>query len=227
MRSCLKMLALVALASATFSWAKVASGPNDIVVLEPKDLVASARVAGESMTLHSLNNGLTYLYIEQQQLHRILVLDVTDPARIREVSTVGLDASGAFNFGEMIGFTGAVVRFQDGRRAGVMSFENPAQPRLSQVGTALAGEQTEPINQDGFLATDGFAGAAQPAARDYRVVDSSHPESLQLLATVKGVQATLVKTDTGTTFLLGQDGLTVIRRPSVELRNRLESTSTS
>jgi len=223
----LKMLALVALASAAFSWAKVVSEPNDVIVLEPKDLAASARVAGESMTFHSLNNGQTYLYIEQQQLHRILVLDVTDPARIREVSTVALDAPGAFDFGEMIGFTGAVVRFQDGQRAGVMSFENPAQPRLSQVGTALAGEQTEPINQNGFLTSDGFAGGARLAAHDYRVVDSSHPESLQLLATVKGVQATLVKSDTGTTFLLGQEGLTVIRRPSVELRNRQESTYSS
>ena len=58
---------------------------------------------------------------------------------------------------------------------------------------------------------------------DFSVVDSRQPENLQLLANVKGVRTTLSKNGTGTTFLLGQDGLTVIRRPAVELRNRMES----
>ena len=96
MRSCLKAFALLVLALATVCWAKVVSKSTDIVVLEPKDLPAEAQAGGESMTLYSANNGQTYLYVEQKQLHRLLVLDVTDPARIRELAMVGLDAPAPF-----------------------------------------------------------------------------------------------------------------------------------
>lgn len=41
-----------------------------------------------------------------------------------------------------------------------------------------------------------------------------------LLTTVKQVKHRVVKDDTGTTFLLGSDGLTMIRRASVEADNR-------
>jgi len=227
MRSCLKMFALAALALATVSWAKVASKSNDVVVLEPKDLPAAAQVGGESMMLYPLNNGQTYLYVEQQQLHRLLVLDVTDPARISQVAAVTLDAPAPFEFGREIGFSAALVRFEDGRGAAVMSFADPKQPKLTQVGTSLAGDGMESIDRDTFLTITGTSGAVSPAARDYVLVDSSNQENLQTLATVKMVKTTVAKDDTGTTFLLGKDGLTVIRRPSVELRHRLESTYTS
>ena len=227
MRSCLKMFALVLLALATVSWAKVVSKSNDIVVVEPKDLPAAAQAGGESMTLYSANNGQTYLYLEQQQLHRLLVLDVTDPARIKEVATVGLDAPAPFRFGERIGFSAALVRFEDGHGAGVMSFANPKQPKLTQVGTALVGADADSISPDVFLARDGSAVPEKPFVRDYRVMESSDPGDLRLLTTVKGVRKAFEKSDTGTTFLLGQDGLTVIRQPRVELKNLLESTYAS
>jgi hypothetical protein len=51
---------------------------------------------------------------------------------------------------------------------------------------------------------------------DFQVIDTSTPSDPVLLATVKQVKHRLVKDDTGTPFLLGSDGLTVIRRLSVE-----------
>jgi hypothetical protein len=48
------------------------------------------------------------------------------------------------------------------------------------------------------------------------VIDISSPSDPLLLTTVKEVKHQVVNGDTGTTFLLGRDGLTVVRRLSVE-----------
>jgi hypothetical protein len=48
------------------------------------------------------------------------------------------------------------------------------------------------------------------------VVDNSNPAGPTPLATIKQVKHTIVDGDTGTTYLLGSDGLTVIRRLRVE-----------
>jgi hypothetical protein len=40
------------------------------------------------------------------------------------------------------------------------------------------------------------------------------------------VQSKLANEDTGATFLLGSDGLTVVRRPAVELQNYLQNSYT-
>jgi hypothetical protein len=52
--------------------------------------------------------------------------------------------------------------------------------------------------------------------RDYQVIDISSPSDPLLVTTVKEVKHRVVNGDTGTTFLLGSGGLTVIRRLSVE-----------
>ena len=52
--------------------------------------------------------------------------------------------------------------------------------------------------------------------RDYQVVDSSNASDPVLLATVSQVKHKVVNGDTGTTFLLGSQGLSMVRRLSVE-----------
>jgi hypothetical protein len=54
------------------------------------------------------------------------------------------------------------------------------------------------------------------AAHDYRVADVSTPAHPTPLATIKQVTHKVVNEETGTTYLLGSDGLTVVRRPRVE-----------
>jgi hypothetical protein len=52
--------------------------------------------------------------------------------------------------------------------------------------------------------------------RDYQVVDLGAGGGASVVATVKQVTQKVENSYTGTTFLLGSDGLSVIRRPSVE-----------
>ena len=61
-----------------------------------------------------------------------------------------------------------------------------------------------------------------PVARDYQVVDTSSPADPVLLATVTLVKQQVSNDQTGTLFLLGSQGLTVVRRPRVEQERRLE-----
>jgi hypothetical protein len=60
------------------------------------------------------------------------------------------------------------------------------------------------------------------AAHDYNLVDVSNPAHPTPVATIKQVNHKVVNEETGTTYLLGSDGLTVIRRPRVEEDHRIE-----
>ena len=62
-------------------------------------------------------------------------------------------------------------------------------------------------------------------ARDYRLVDTSVPLKPTLLITVYGVQATITDPETGATYLVGRDGLTVVRRPEVEQQERANASA--
>ena len=98
MKYLLKILMLAALASAPVVRAEVASPSVQIIVMRPTDFPLLTRVAGQSMDLHPFNNGTTYLYIEQQQVDRIVILDVTDPARDKPVGTAKLETPAPFDF---------------------------------------------------------------------------------------------------------------------------------
>jgi hypothetical protein len=60
------------------------------------------------------------------------------------------------------------------------------------------------------------ADATPPAARDYQVVDTADSKEPTLVQTVKQVREEITNDETGTTFLLANDGLYLIRRPAQE-----------
>jgi hypothetical protein len=226
------LLLVAALAPTAIAYGEVASQSKEMVVLQSADLPQPARAEGQAMTLRSPGDGRTYLYIEQQQLGRLLILDVSDPARIKQAGTVNLAAAAAFDFAGSAGGYGELVRLRNGNGLAVIDFKNPRQPVLAALGGQFAASAAEPVGRDGLLlsrvsAEAATAHEAAPLPRDYQVVDAAKPHSPQLLATVKMVNQELVNDETGTTYLLGADGLTVVRRPAVELRYWLESTYTN
>jgi hypothetical protein len=219
----MKTLSIVALASATLGGAEVASSSKDIVVLQPQDLPQLSRAAGQSMELLSPGNGRTYLYIEQQQLAQLLILDVTDMAHIKEAGVVKLDLPAAFDFASSAGPTASLIRFRGTGTCAILSYANPLHPTLSAATDPIHGTEAEPINRHGLLISESRIPSSTLPPRDYQIVDSSNLQSPHLLDTVRDVQQTVERGETGTTFLLGTNGLTIIRRPHQELRNWLES----
>ncbi len=74
------------------------------------------------------------------------------------------------------------------------------------------------LGDDGYSVTNAVSiqADAQPA-RDYKVVDSANSQELNRVVDVKGVREEIAKNDTGTTFLLTEGGLYLIRRSAVEM----------
>jgi hypothetical protein len=174
------------------------------------------------MEVLSPGNGRTYLYIEQQQLAQLLILDVSDMAHIKEAGTVKLDLPAAFDFASSAGPAASLVRFRGTGTFAILHYANPLHPTLAAAND-LHGTDADPIDDLGLLIGERHIFMTTIPPRDYQIADATNGQAPRPLATVHEVQQTMERDETGTTFLLGANGLTVIRRPHQELRNWLES----
>ncbi len=195
--------------------AEIHSKSKDLVVMEAHDLPEQAQVAGNSLFLHSDDGGSTYLYVEQQQGARLSVFDVTNPARIKLVESKPLPAQGAFDFIRPLGDNTELVYFRNGQKEAVLDLRKATAPVLRVIPTATDLGTAEPLGESGLLVTSQTQHYVPAVARDYQVIDiaTSIPTPL---ATVKDVKHRVTNDETGTTFLLGSNGLTVVRRLSAE-----------
>ena len=210
------LLVLSTFAAPLISRAQLHSRSGELVVMEPRNLPEAAQVGGNSFFLHADEAGSTYLYVEQQQGARLAVFDVTDPGRIRMVSSTSLTVDGPFDFVRPLDSRAELIRFRDGKGVAVLDLAKASKPSLHIVSTLLDPGQTEPLGETGFLAVNEPYNYIRAVPRDYQVVDISTPSDPTLLTTVKQVKHRVVNSDTGTTFLIGSDGITVVRRMSVE-----------
>jgi hypothetical protein len=198
------------------SQAEVHSESGELVVMEPSNLPEQAQLGGNSFFLHSDNSGRTYLYVEQQQGAVLTVFEVTGPSRIKMVSTTSLTVDGPFDFVRSLEGSAELVRFRDGKTVAVLDLRKASKPSLHVVSGLIDPGPAEPLGETGFLGVNEPYNYVRAIPCDYQVVDITTPANPVLLTTVKQVKHRVVNDETGTTFLLGVDGLTVIRRISVE-----------
>ena len=212
----LSFIAIATLVAPLAGHAEIRSKSRDLVVMEPRDISEQAQLPGNSLFLHPDNAGRTFLYIEQQGGKRLSVFDVSDPGKIKLVSSTPLATSGAFDFVRPLGETAELVRFRDGIRVAVLDLRKAKKPNLILEPALAAQMTTEALGETAFLAVSEVYNYAPATPRDYQIVDISKPYDPALLTTVKQVKHRAVNSETGTTFLLGSDGLTVVRRTRVE-----------
>jgi hypothetical protein len=198
------------------SSAELHSNSKEIVVLEPQDLPEQAQHISESLFLHADNGGSTFLYLEQKEGARLVVLDVTDPARIKSVSAIPLEARGAFDFVEALNDHGELIRYRRNGGIAVLDLTKAKKPMLHTVTSEAGFVTTESVGRSGFLATSGPHREVNLTAQDFQLIDLSGRSGPAVLTTIKQVNHRVTNDETGTTFLLGGDGLTVVRQPSVE-----------
>jgi hypothetical protein len=210
------MSALLALISVSAVHAEVRSKSNDIIVLQPTDLPEQAQTPGNSFFLYSDNDGSTYLYIEQQQGARLTTFNVTDPSKIKFVSSTMLTSPAPFDFVRPVGGRAELIRFRDGKGVAVLDLHTAIKPTVKIISGLSESGSTEPLGEQAFMLINEPYNYIRAIPRDYQVIDISSPSDPLLITTVKEVKHQVVNGDTGTTFLLGSDGLTVIRRLSVE-----------
>jgi hypothetical protein len=190
----------------------------------PADLPELARQTGDAMFLHDTIDGGTILYIEQNQGSRLAIFDVTDPGHVKGEGSVQLEATGPFDFVSTLGNRAEIVRFRQSQGSAVLDLHKDKVPTLKTVqGLTLQGP-VSPLGDDGFTVR-AQAGTLHEATgpqltRDYQIIDTSSPTDPSHVLDVKDVREELTKQDTGTTFLLTEEGLYVIRRPVVESDKR-------
>jgi len=202
--------------------AEIKSRSGHQIVEEPTDLPEMARTPGQALFLYQAQNGETYLYVEQQNGARLAIFDVTDPAKIKAAASVPINAPGAFDFVRYLNDRTELIRFRDSDRLAELNLRQPKTPTLTMKASLGEPGHTESLGQTGLMMINGHYRYVGSVAHDYRLMDVSNPEHPAPLATIKQVKHKVVNEETGTTYLLGSDGLTVIRRPRVEEEHKIE-----
>jgi hypothetical protein len=210
-------LMVAALAVANISaHATTKTRSQTLVVQSPSDLPVLAQKGGEAIYLHDNGQGTTVLYVEAENGSKLIVLDVSDPAKIRRVSEAPLAASSAFDFVWLIG-DDVLIRYRNGSGDALLSFKHYKQPQLVDASAFGSSEVLEAVGQSGLLLA--AANVVHDPASDpqsYQLLDTAGTSGPRLLATILGVKQRLSNPDTGTLFLLNDDGVTLIRQPRIE-----------
>jgi hypothetical protein len=194
-----------------------ANSSDKILVVPPTDLPELALQTGEAMLLRDTADGRALLYVEQPQGSRLAIFNVTDPVHVKGEGSVQLGTSGTFDFVSPIGSKQELIRFRQGGESAVLDFHKEL-PNLRAIeGLTLRGS-IKPLGNDGFIVAG--QDMERPPARDYQVVDIASEAEYLSVFDVKQVHAEVSKADTGTTFLLGDDGLYMVRRPAAESDKR-------
>ena len=212
--------AILAISGAT-AGAAVRPHSNTIVVDSPKNVPSLAQTDAEAMYLHDTNDGKTLLYIEAQNGQQLTALDVTDPARIRRVAQTAIPAPSAFDFVRAVGDEGVLIRYRDGSGVALLSLRHSKHAVLVNSVALDSAETSESLGQTALLIAFNER-VSQPGGdpQNYKVVDTSNTSDPRLLATIPTVTQRLAKSDSGTLFLLNENGVTVVRRLRVEQEHR-------
>ncbi len=196
-----------------------ANPSSNVIVIPPTALPALARQSGDAMFLRDAKDGRSILYVEQSQGAELAVFDVTDPGHVKSEGAVTLSASGPYDFVSPLGGQKELIRFRQDRTEAVLDLHKATVPSLEQIPGLNSHGEIALLGSDGFTASQQSQANATFAEsrpmRDYQVVDTSNSDPVPVVE-VKQVREELSKQDTGTTFLLAEGGLYLIRRPEKE-----------
>jgi hypothetical protein len=191
-----------------------ANPSNRTVLVRPTDLPALAQQSGDAMFLHDTWDGRILLYVEQRQGAQLAIFDVTDPAHVKGEGSAQLNAAGPFDFVAALGERAELVRFRHLQEDAILDLHKiptlkKLQGRQVQTSTVLLGDGSP-------LAGPAIAPAMGQSVRDYQVFETGKSHADDRIVEVKQVRQEMTNADTGTTFLLAEKGLYIIRRPALE-----------
>ena len=196
-----------------------------LVVVPVSELPEAAQMPADSMWLLPAGNGDTFLYLEQQSRHRIVVLNVSAPGKIRAKTFVPLDIDDSFEFVRSAGPAAALVCFRGDKGSGIIDFSQPRHPVLTMLPLLKQASQIEEAGPAGLIISSSQRPYEKSLGTTVQVVDITIPNTPQILSTVPNVFQQLSDSSTGARYLLSEKGLTVVRQPDVEIAHQLASRS--
>jgi len=194
-----------------------------IVVESPSDLPELARGRCEAMYLHRTATAQAILYLQRDQGRKLGILDVTDPAKIRAVGQVSINAPSAYDFIQDLADSGVLIHYRNHSGFAVISFKNYKEPVLKSEPEYLHPASVEADGSSALLLVSANGASAPAREPEYEVLGISNPSSPTPLATIRGVIQRLDRPSTGTVFLLNDQGLTVVRRLGAEREHNIEN----
>lgn len=192
---------------------------KNIVVSSPAASPALAQCGAEAMYLHDLGDGRTLLYVEDQGGRSLSILDVTTPGAIKIVGHAEIAAKGPFDFVSDVTDNGTLIRYRAGSGFALIDLMHWKHPSIVERPELTNAIRAEAIGTGGVLLSSGdVLPKMARLPQSYDVVDTSNLSKPRNLATIPMVSQRLLKSDTGTLFLLGPAGITVVRRLGAEQR---------
>jgi hypothetical protein len=211
-RNTMNLTAKTALFGAVLTLTMVANQANAYVrpnlMLQP----LAATNGAQDILLHADDNGSTYLYVEQQQGALLSVYDVTDPAHMKLDAKVETGAHTSY-FVSGIGDSELVV-FRDGSGGAVLDMHKAKAPKLTML-AGQVGNAKELLGDSGYLSSSSATPTSDAAAQPGMVVETA-VAAPRVVGTVPNVTKQVRRQETGTTFLLGKNGVTVVRQIDTE-----------
>jgi len=187
----------------------------DIQIVPASALPAQTQQPAQDVLLYSNRIYDAWLYIEQEHGSRLLVLDVSEPSKIRLVATVSTGLTKPFDLVPVARKRYAIARFRDGSGEELLDLSQPRAPRVTaasiQFDNPRATERSVTYPGVELRVSDSVAGEGQ----DVQIVQPGKAPTL--IATVLQVTHRTFRPATGTLFLIGEQGLTVVRQHGAEL----------
>jgi hypothetical protein len=209
------ILFLAYLATAQLTFGAKHPSPPDLQLVAPSALPGQTQAPAQDLLLYTNHFTYAWLYLEQEQGARLIVLNVAEPSNIRMVADVATGLEKPFDLVPVPHKHYAIARFRDGSGQMLLNLSHPRAPKVvaAPAGLSVAARSNSSQEYPGveLRAVGGVTGQAQ----DLQVIEPG--ATPRLIATIANVTRRAFREETGTLFLLGDHGLTVVRSHSKEL----------
>src|SRR5215470_4631957 len=169
-----RILVAVMFAATVMLQVEAKTQPKSVVVESPSDLPEIAQRESEAMYLHDTGDERTLLYLEQNAGRTLAILDVTDPARIRAIGQVSVDARSPYDFIQATSDSTALVEYRDHSGFAIIDFKKYKQPVFVET-QWQAPARRETLGSNGLLLSSTPARSVRALDPRYQVVDVSNP----------------------------------------------------
>ncbi len=189
--------------------------PPNLEVVASSALPPQALLPAQDLLLYSNHFTHAWLYLEQEHGARLIVLNVSEPSKIRLAADIPTGLQKPYDLVLVRHKHYAIVRFRDGSGQMLLNLSHPRAPKLVPapanlpVATLPQGNWESPDIE--LRTVGGIAGEGQ----DIQVIEPG--ATPKLIANISHVTRQTYRQETGTLFLLGDHRLTIVRTHSTEL----------
>ena len=195
---------------------------KETIVEFPSDLPELAQGPGEALYLHHTHQAQAILYIEKEHGRKLAILDVTDPAHVKAVGQVSIAAASTYDFVQYLGNAATLIQYRNHSGFAMLSFKNYKQPVLTAEPEYLHPATVQPDGPDNLLLISTKGPSAPERGPQYEILSISGASGATPLATVQNVIQRVDRPQTGTIFLLNDQGVTMVRRLAAEREHQTE-----